>query len=147
MRSNWKRVACTFRAGEIIRNNTFHWHATARTLTISYFLDSRRIPERRSSMKEIIINVTGKLTGLENDRFIIRFQMILISTCVNNSINMQKTDSVTRLYNRNICETKTLWIFFKISETKIKISKLIIRCLLFRCMHYYIDINFSLYIW
>lgn len=59
-------------------------------------------------MKEIIINVTGKLTGLENDRFIIRFQMILISTCVNNSINMQKTDSVTRLYNRNICETKTL---------------------------------------
>lgn len=26
LHANWKRVACTFRAEEIIRNNTFHWH-------------------------------------------------------------------------------------------------------------------------
>ena len=46
-RSTAKRVACTFRAEEIIRNNTFHWHfqPTVRSvpyaLTISYFLDNR----------------------------------------------------------------------------------------------------------
>lgn len=98
-------------------------------------------------MKEILINVTGKLTGLENDRFIIPFQMILISTCVNNSINMQKIDSVRSIVQQKSVKQKVFESFesFKISETEIKISKLIIRSLLFRCMYYYIDINFSSY--
>lgn len=66
------------------------------------------------------------------------FQTILISTCVNNSYKYAENrfcnlDCITRI-QKSVKQQKVFESFesFKISETKIKISKLIVRSLLFK---------------